>query len=45
LTRTNEAGGIVFPCFTPLLGTSEVVRRFVHEQSSDPAVINATIDK
>jgi hypothetical protein len=44
LTRTNETGGIVFLCFTPLLGMSEVVRRFVHEQSSDPAVINATID-
>jgi phage terminase large subunit-like protein len=44
LTRTNETGGIVYMCFTPLLGMSEVVRRFLLEQSPDRAVITATID-
>jgi phage terminase large subunit-like protein len=29
LTRTNETGGIVYTTFTPLLGWSEVVRRFL----------------
>jgi phage terminase large subunit-like protein len=45
LTRTNETGGIVFCNFTPLLGVSEVVRRFLYDKSSlDRIVINATID-
>jgi phage terminase large subunit-like protein len=31
LTRTNETGGIVYMTFTPLLGYSDVVRRFLGE--------------
>lgn len=30
LTRTNETGGIVYMTFTPLLGLSNVVMRFLH---------------
>jgi phage terminase large subunit-like protein len=44
LTRTNETGGIVFVTFTPLLGMSEVVRRFLSEKHPDRAVITATVD-
>jgi phage terminase large subunit-like protein len=33
LTRTNETGGIVYLTFTPLLGMSDVVHRFVTETS------------
>lgn len=31
-TRTNAANGIVLVTFTPLLGMSEVVRLFIHEE-------------
>ena len=31
MTRTNATGGIVMITFTPLLGMSEVVRRFLNE--------------
>jgi phage terminase large subunit-like protein len=44
LTRTNETGGIVYLCFTPLRGVSEVVRRFLHEKNADRHVTQATID-
>jgi phage terminase large subunit-like protein len=47
LTRTNETGGIVFVCFTPLLGMSTVVQRFLSSSSAthpDRAVVTATID-
>jgi phage terminase large subunit-like protein len=46
LTRTNETGGLVFLCFTPLLGHSTVVQRFLGANSTHPdrAVIQATID-
>lgn len=44
LTRTNETGGIVFCTFTPLLGVTELVRRFMHEKNPDRIVISATID-
>ena len=44
LTRTNETGGIVYLTFTPLLGMSEVVRRFVMEPNPDRHVTTATID-
>ena len=47
LTRTNETGGIVFVCFTPLLGMSAVVQRFLSSSSAvhpDRAVVCATID-
>jgi phage terminase large subunit-like protein len=40
LTRTNETGGIVYLCFTPLLGMSTVVQRFL---SGGAAVIRASI--
>lgn len=44
LTRTNATGGMVYMTFTPLLGMSEVVRRFLMEQSADRAVVTMTID-
>ena len=44
LTRTNATKGIVWITFTPLLGMSEVVRRFLQEFSPDRADINMTID-
>jgi phage terminase large subunit-like protein len=47
LTRTNETGGIVFVCFTPLLGMSTVVQRFLSSGGAahpDRAVNCATID-
>lgn len=45
VTRTNATGGIVFITATPLLGMSEVIRRFVMEESPDRADINMTIDE
>ena len=38
-TRTNAANGIVMVTFTPLLGMSEVVRLFIHEEKelTEPA--------
>ena len=44
LTRTNATEGMVFLAFTPLLGMSSVVRRFLSEPSPDRADINMTID-
>jgi phage terminase large subunit-like protein len=44
LTRTNATGGVVWLTFTPLLGMSEVVRRFLYESSTDRIDINMTID-
>jgi len=44
LTRTNINGGPVFMTFTPLLGMSEVVRRFLLEKSPDRSVIQMTLD-
>lgn len=44
LTRTNATGGIVWMTFTPLLGMSKVVRRFLSEPSEDRADINMTIE-
>ncbi len=35
LTRTNATGGLVWLTFTPLLGMSSVVRRFLLEDSPD----------
>ena len=43
LTRTNATGGMVYMTFTPLLGMSDVVRRFLSEYSKDRADINMTI--
>lgn len=44
LTRTNATNGIVWLAFTPLLGMSDVVRRFLTEQSPDRSDTNMTID-
>jgi phage terminase large subunit-like protein len=44
LTRTNETGGIVFLTFTPILGASEIVRRFLLEKSPNRHMVQATID-
>lgn len=43
LTRTNATKGMVFLTFTPLLGMSEVVRRFLNESSPDRSVTVMTI--
>jgi phage terminase large subunit-like protein len=44
LTRTNIGNKPVFMTFTPLLGISEVVRRFLHEKSPDRYTTFMTID-
>jgi phage terminase large subunit-like protein len=44
LTRTNATNGIVWITFTPLLGMSDVVRRFLIDKSSGTEIIQATID-
>lgn len=44
LTRTNATGGAVFVTFTPMLGMSETVRRFMFEPSPDRRMITMTID-
>jgi phage terminase large subunit-like protein len=44
LTRTNVAMGPVFLTFTPLLGMSEVVRRFLIEKVGGTHVTTMTID-
>jgi len=37
LTRTNETGGIVYMTFTPLLGMSDVVHRFLEPDDASAA--------
>lgn len=44
LTRTNATRGIVWLTFTPLLGMSDVVHRFLMEPSLDRHDTNMTID-
>jgi phage terminase large subunit-like protein len=44
LTRTNATGGHVFVTFTPLMGMSDVVARFLMEKSPDRSVTQMTID-
>lgn len=44
LTRTNATNGIVWTTFTPLLGMSEVVKRFLIDKTQGTKVISATID-
>jgi phage terminase large subunit-like protein len=44
LTRTNVGNGPVWMTETPLLGISEVVRRFLHEKSPDRFVQMMTIE-
>lgn len=44
LTRTNATDGIVWMTFTPLLGMSDVVRRFLIEKMPGTRVITMTIE-
>lgn len=44
ITRTNATKGIVFVTFTPLLGMSNVVARYLMEESDDRIVTTMTID-
>lgn len=44
LSRTNATGGCLYMTFTPLLGMSAVVRRFLMEDSPDRSDTNMTID-
>lgn len=44
LTRTNATQGIVWMTFTPLLGMSEVVRRYLVEKVQGTHVTSMTID-
>jgi phage terminase large subunit-like protein len=44
ITRTNATGGMVFMTFTPLLGMSEVVRRYLMDESADRDVTRMTIE-
>lgn len=44
LSRTNATGGFVWLTFTPLLGVSGVVMRFLKEKSPDRADIVMTIE-
>src|SRR5262245_8938358 len=44
LTRISSTGGLVYGTFTPLLGMSDVCRRFLLERSVDRIQINMTID-
>lgn len=44
LTRTNATGGMAFITFTPLLGMTKVVRRFVIDKSPGTHFVQMTID-
>lgn len=44
LTRTNATGGDVMLTLTPLLGMSDVVKRFLMEDSEDRGHVSMTID-
>jgi len=44
LSRTNATGGMLYMTFTPLLGMSEVVRRFLMTSSPDRSDTNMTIE-
>jgi hypothetical protein len=44
LSRTNATGGFTWLTFTPLLGVSDVVMRFLKERSDDRADIVMTIE-
>jgi phage terminase large subunit-like protein len=44
LTRTNATGGQVFVTFTPLLGMSDVVKRFLIEKPAGTHVTTMTIE-
>ncbi len=44
ITRTNATRGIILVTFTPLLGMSNVVARYLMEESEDRIVTTMTID-
>jgi phage terminase large subunit-like protein len=44
LTRLNVTGGPLMLSFTPLLGMSQVVRRFMLEQSPQRTIVKMTLD-
>lgn len=44
ITRTNATGGLIRVTFTPLKGMSDVVARYLMEESADRSVITMTID-
>lgn len=44
ITRTNATRGLIRVTFTPLLGMSSVVARYLLEDSPDRAVVTMTID-
>jgi len=44
LTRTNATAGIVWTTFTPLLGMSDVVKRFLIEKAPGTSVTTMTIE-
>lgn len=44
LSRTNATRGLVYLTFTPLLGVSDVVNRFINERSDDRGLVTMTID-
>lgn len=44
VTRTNATKGMVYGTFTPLKGMSDVVSRFLMEESPDRRVVQMTID-
>src|SRR5262245_15068255 len=44
LTRTNIGGGPVWLTFTPLMGMSTIVKRFLLEPSPDRHIVTMTID-
>jgi phage terminase large subunit-like protein len=44
MTRTNATQGMVYMTFTPLLGMSDVVRRFIVEKVPGSHVTNMTIE-
>ena len=45
VTRTNATRGLVTLTFTPLLGVSAVVHRFLYQESPDRSVTTMTIDE
>lgn len=44
LTRTNATGGVAWMTFTPLMGMSDVVRRFLIEKAPGTSVTKMTIE-
>lgn len=44
ITRTNATGGLIRLTFTPLKGMSDVVARYILEESDDREVVRMTID-